>query len=415
MGAIFTFTEALKYEKKVMNMLKNKKILLGVSGGIAAFKSAALTSKLVQAGAEVRVVMSESATKFVTPMTFQALSHYEVYTDTFTENNPENISHIHLADWADLVVIAPATANTIGKIANGLADNMLTSTILASKAPLFIFPAMNSHMLENKAVARNIEILKMDGYHIFESDFGYLAEGYAGKGRMQEPESIISQIENFFDSNLLFAGKKVLITAGPTIEKIDPVRFISNFSSGKMGYALAVEAKKMGAEVTLVSGPVHLAPLTGIRTISIHSAAEMFDAVIDQFDSVDVVIGAAAVADYSPNFSEMKIKKNNDELTIELHKTTDIIKTLGDKKTKQFIVGFAAETNDMDENAKGKLVRKNADLFVANDVTRDGAGFNTDTNIVTIFSNDAKPIKLPLMSKNEVAREILQQIATRLN
>ena len=414
MGAIFTFTEALKYEKKVMNMLKNKKILLGISGGIAAFKSAALTSKLVQAGAEVRVMMSESAAKFVTPMTFQALSHHEVYTDTFTENNPKNISHIHLADWADLVVIAPATANTIGKIANGFADNMLTSTILASKAPLFIFPAMNSHMLENKAVTRNIEVLKKDGYYVFDSDFGYLAEGYTGKGRMQEPENIISQIEMFFNSKLFLAGKKLLITAGPTIEKIDPVRYISNFSSGKMGYALAVEAQKMGAEVTLVSGPVQLAPPAGVRTISIHSAAEMFDTVMAQFADVDVVIGAAAVADYSPNFSDKKIKKNNDELTIELHKTTDIIKTLGEKKSKQFIVGFAAETNDMDENAKGKLVRKNADLIVANDVTRSGAGFNTDTNIVTIFSNDAEPIQLQLMSKNEVAREILKQIANRL-
>ncbi|MDF2556272.1 MAG: coaBC [Bacillales bacterium] len=395
-------------------MIKNKKILLCVSGGIAAFKAAALTSKLVQAGAEVKVIMSHSATKFVTPLTFQALSHNEVYTDTFTEKTPENISHIHLSEWADLVLVAPATANTIGKIANGFADNMLTSTILASSAPMFIYPAMNSNMLANKAVTRNIHRLKMDGYHVFESGYGYLAEGFVGKGRMQEPEQIIAHIELFFDSDKLLSGKKILITAGPTIEKLDPVRYISNFSSGKMGYALAEVAQKMGAEVTLVSGPVTLSPPPGVLLLSVDSAAEMFEAVMSQFNDVDVVIGSAAVADYSPNFAENKIKKNDEEISIDLYKTTDIMKSLGEMKTNQFMVAFAAETNNVEENSKGKLVRKNADLLVSNDVTQHGAGFGTDTNIVTIYSNDEEPLHLPKMSKYNVAMEIMQQIAKRL-
>lgn len=395
-------------------MIKNKKILLCVSGGIAAFKAAALTSKLVQAGAEVRVIMSDSATKFVTPLTFQALSHSEVYTDTFAEKTPQNISHIHLSEWADLVLVAPATANTIGKIANGFADNMLTSTVLATKAPLFIYPAMNSNMLSNRAVTRNLHMLKMDGYHVFESGFGYLAEGLVGRGRMLEPEQILAHIDQYFDSDNLLNGKKVLITAGPTIEKLDPVRYISNFSSGKMGYALAEVAKKLGAEVTLVSGPVNLSPPSGILLLSVDSAAEMFEAVMSQYNDVDVVIGAAAVADYSPNFAKNKIKKNDAEMSIDLYKTTDIMKTLGEMKTNQLLVAFAAETDNIEENSKGKLLRKNADLLVSNDVTQHGAGFGTDTNIVTIYSNDEEPLSLPKMSKYNVAKEIMQQIAKRL-
>lgn len=421
MGAIFPFKETyffvkfkMKCDKRVFTMIKNKKILLCVAGGIAAFKAAALTSKLVQSGASVKVIMSDSATKFVTPLTFQALTHTEVFTDTFAEKNPNNISHIYLAEWADLVIVAPATANTIGKIANGLADNMLTSTILATNAPLFIYPAMNSNMLANKAVSRNIKTLKMDGCHVFESGFGYLAEGFIGKGRMLEPEQILAHVEMFFGTDKLLSGKKVLITAGPTVEKLDPVRYISNFSSGKMGYALAEVAQKLGAEVTLVSGPVNLSPPSGVLLFSVDSAAEMFDAVMTQFDDADIVIGAAAVADYSPNFTGNKIKKNDEEMTIDLYKTIDIMKTLGEKKTKQFTVAFAAETNDVEKNSKGKLVRKNADLLVSNDVTQMGAGFGTDTNIVTIYSNDEEPLKLPIMSKYNVAKEIMQQIAKRL-
>ncbi len=396
-------------------MLTNKKILLCVTGGIAAFKAAALTSKLVQQGAEVKVILSKAGAEFVTPLTFQALSQNETYTDTFDERAPEKITHIGLADWADLVLVAPATANTIGKLANGIADNLLTTTILATKAPVFIATAMNSNMIENKAVLRNLATLVRDGYHLLDADAGYLACGYTGKGRMQEPEEIIAKLAAFSGAtDAVLTGKKLLITAGPTIEKLDPVRYLSNFSSGKMGYALAGQAVQMGAEVVLVSGPVNMDPPAGVQLIQVMSAADMHQAVMKHYHACDCAIASAAVADYTPIYHAEKIKKRDEELLVQLNKTTDILLAMGQAKTKQYLVGFAAETENVAENAIGKLEKKHADMLIANDVTKAGAGFGTDTNIVTIYQREADPLSLPLMTKTAVANEILQIIARRL-
>lgn len=393
-------------------MLNGKKILLCVTGGIAVYKAAALTSKLIQAGAEVKVILSESAVKFVAPLTFQALSRNEVYTDTFDEKQPENIAHIHLADWADLILVAPATANIIGKLANGIADNMISTTLLAATAPVWIAPAMNVHMYNHQAVQKNMAVLKDYGYSFIEPGEGYLACGYTGKGRLEEPETIVERASEYFNlQNKNLAGRTVLITAGPTREKIDPIRFITNHSTGKMGYALASEAVQMGAKVTLVSGPVKLTPPAGVEVIQVESAEEMYAAVIDRFDEADVVIKTAAVADYRPKlvYNE-KLKKKDGAHSLELERTKDILFELGQRKTNQLLVGFAAETNDVEEYAKGKLEKKNADLIVANDVLQAGAGFGTETNIVTIFKKDGTSVKLPLLTKAEVARKILMEI-----
>ncbi len=390
--------------------------MLCVTGGIAAFKAAALTSKLTQQGAEVKVILTRSGAQFVTPLTFQALSQNETFTDTFDESIPEKITHIGLADWADLVLVAPATANTIGKLANGIVDNLVTTTISATKAPVFIATAMNSNMIENKAVLRNLATLEQDGYHLLDADAGYLACGYTGKGRMQEPEEIIMQLATFFDSEeAILAGKRLLITAGPTIEKLDPVRYLSNFSSGKMGYALASEAVKMGAEVVLVSGPVNIDSPSGVQLIEVKSAEEMYQAVMSRFDRCDCAIASAAVADYAPVFHPEKMKKADEQLTLTLNKTKDILLAMGAAKTKQYLVGFAAETENVAAHAVGKLERKQADMLIANDVTKEGAGFGTDTNIVTIYQKDVEPTILPLMSKIAVAKEVLQIIAGQLN
>ncbi len=393
-------------------MLNGKKILLCVTGGIAVYKGAALTSKLTQAGAEVKVILSESAAKFVTPLTFQALSRSEVYTDTFDEKNPEKIAHIHLADWADLIIVAPATANIIGKLANGIADNMISTTLMAATAPVWIAPAMNVHMYNHPAVTKNMDTLKGFGYDFIEPGEGYLACGYTGKGRLEEPETIVERAIQFFKRNGgELAGKTVLITAGPTRERIDPVRFLTNHSTGKMGYALADEAVKMGARVILVSGPVHLDPPSGAELIRVESAEDMYRAALEHFGQADVMIGTAAVADYRPKYVyEEKMKKKAGDETIELERTQDILFELGKRKTSQVIVGFAAETNNIEEHAKGKLARKSADMIVANDVKQEGAGFGTDTNIVTIFKKDGTNVKLPLMTKSEVARNILIEV-----
>jgi len=395
-------------------MLKQKKILLCVTGGIAVFKAVALTSKLVSAGADVRVILTEAATKFVTPLMFQSLSRHEVYTDTFQEVDPERMAHIDLANWADVIIIAPATANTIGKLAGGIADNMVTTTITATPAPVIVVPAMNKHMLANQAVVRNLEQLQKDGYHVMESASGRLACGHVGKGRMLEPEEIIVGLEQFFSEQKCLTGKKILITAGPTIEKIDPVRFLSNFSSGKMGYALAEVAAKWGADVTLVSGPVHLSPPAGVKVLAIESADEMYQTVMEQFRDCDCVIATAAVADYAPVYQSQKIKKSEEVLQLDLVKTKDILATMGQEKGNQLVVGFAAETNDVEAYALGKMAKKNADMVIANDITRAGAGFASDTNIVTIYQLDREPIDLPVMSKVDVAREVLQVIAEKL-
>lgn len=397
-------------------MLNGKKILLCVTGGIAVYKGAALTSKLIQAGAEVKVILSESAAKFVTPLTFQALSRNEVYTDTFDEKHPEKIAHIHLADWADLIMVAPATANIIGKLANGIADNMISTTLLAATAPVWIAPAMNVHMYSHPAVIKNMDTLISFGYEFIEPGEGYLACGYTGKGRLEEPETIVERAVEFFNkADGELKGRTVLITAGPTREKIDPVRFLTNHSSGKMGYAIAAEAVKMGARVILVTGPVQLEAPKGLELISVESAEEMYEAAMERFEQADVIIGTAAVADYRPKYVyEEKMKKKDGDNVLELERTKDILFELGKRKTNQVVVGFAAETTNVEEHAKGKLVRKNADMIVANDVKQDGAGFGTDTNIVTIFKKDGSDVKLPLMAKSEVARNLLSEVVKLL-
>ena len=393
-------------------MLNGKKILLCVTGGIAVYKGAALTSKLTQAGAEVKVILSESASKFVTPLTFQALSRSEVYTDTFDEKHPEHIAHIHLADWADLIIVAPATANIIGKLANGIADNMIATTLLAATAPVWIAPAMNVHMYNHPAVIKNMEILKSYGYSLVEPGEGYLACGYTGKGRLEEPEKIVELAGQYFgQQGGQFIGKTVLVTAGPTREKIDPVRFITNHSTGKMGYALASEAVRMGARVVLISGPVNLEVPRGVQLISVESAEEMYNAVMANFSAADVVIKTAAVADYRPShINDEKMKKKEGAEVLELERTKDILFELGKKKSGQLLVGFAAETNNVEMYAKGKLAKKNADMIVANNVKQAGAGFGSDTNIVTVYYKDGSVINFPMMQKSEVARSVLDEI-----
>lgn len=392
-------------------MLKGKKILLCVTGGIAVYKAAALTSKIVQAGASVKVILSDAAAKFVSPLTFQALSRNEVYIDTFDEKDSKSIAHIDLADWADLVLVAPATANTIGKMANGIADNMITSTILAATSPVWIAPAMNVHMYEHPAVQKNIATLHEFGYEFIEPGEGYLACGYVGKGRLEEPEKIVEILINHFNPNhSKLKGKRIIITAGPTREKIDPVRYITNHSTGKMGYALAEEAVSQGADVILISGPVTIQAPKGAKVVPVESAEEMYDAVFQYFDESDIVIKTAAVADYRPKVTfDHKVKKQSGDVFLELERTKDILQELGKKKHHQVLVGFAAETEKVEEYAHKKLLQKNADMIVANNVSAEGAGFGTDTNIVSIYKRDNTSIKLPLMSKRDVAKRILEE------
>jgi phosphopantothenoylcysteine decarboxylase / phosphopantothenate---cysteine ligase len=392
----------------------DKKILLCVTGGIAVYKAAALTSKLVQAGAKVKVILSDSAAKFVSPLTFQALSRNEVYTDTFDEKNPNVIAHIDLADWADLILVAPATANTIGKLANGIADNMITTTLLAATAPVWIAPAMNVHMYDHPAVKKNLETLVSYNYQFIEPSEGYLACGYVGKGRLEEPEKIVEIIKQYFLKKNAYKlkGKTVLITAGPTREKIDPVRYITNHSTGKMGYALAEAALNAGAKVILVSGPVHISPPPGVEIVKVESADEMYQAVISHYDRVDIIIKTAAVADYRPKVTyDHKMKKQPGDKVIELERTKDILSELGTMKRNQILVGFAAETENIEEYAVKKLKSKNADMIVANNVKAEGAGFGLDTNIVTLFKRNGTKKELPLMSKLDVAQEIIEEIA----
>ncbi|XQY93457.1 bifunctional phosphopantothenoylcysteine decarboxylase/phosphopantothenate--cysteine ligase CoaBC [Metabacillus sp. HB246100] len=395
-------------------MMNGKNILLCVSGGIAAYKAAALTSKLVQAGAEVKVIMSKSAMEFVTPLTFQALSRNDVYYDTFDEKNAKVIAHIDLADWADLVLVAPATANVIGKLANGLADNMLTTTLLATTAKVWIAPAMNVHMYDHPAVKRNLSTLHEFGYEFIEPSEGFLACGYVGKGRLEEPDKIVELIEKSFNERSkekILKGVNILITAGGTKEKVDPVRYFTNHSSGKMGYAIAEEAANLGANVTLVSGQTMLTPPPNVKTIFIESAQDMLEEVLSLYEGSNVVIKTAAVADYRPAKTyNQKVKKQNEELVIEMERTTDILKELGVRKTNQILVGFAAETNSVEEYARKKLEAKNLDLIVANDVTTKGAGFGTDTNIVTMIDRELNITELPLMSKKDVAKKLLEKV-----
>ncbi|AMW98372.1 bifunctional phosphopantothenoylcysteine decarboxylase/phosphopantothenate--cysteine ligase CoaBC [Rummeliibacillus stabekisii] len=396
-------------------MLSNKKILLCVTGGIAVYKAVALVSKLTQKGAHVKVIMTESATRFVTPLSFQVMSKHDVYTDTFDEKDSNVIAHIDLADWADLIIVAPATANTIGKLANGIADDMVTTTLLAATGQVWIAPAMNVHMYDHPAVKRNVETLTQDGYQWIEPDEGYLACGYVGKGRLEEPEKIVALVESYFmPKHLPLKGKKVVVSAGPTRERIDPVRFLTNFSSGKMGYAMAAAAAKLGAQTILVSGPVSIDPPKGVQVVPVESAEEMLQAILKEYDTADIVVKTAAVADYRPKetFSR-KMKKQPGDSSIELERTTDILLTLGERKQHQLLIGFAAETNDVIKYAKGKLEKKNADYIVANDVSKTDRGFGTDRNTVTLVGNNDYQVNFSQLPKEELALKLFETILKR--
>ncbi len=397
--------------------MDGKRILLCVSGGIAVYKAAALTSKLKQAGAAVKVVMTKSAQKFVTPATFQALSGEPVYVDAFDEKDPAKIAHIDIADWADLVIVAPATANLIAKMAQGIADDMVSTVLLAGKAPRWIAPAMNVNMYAHPAVQKNMETLKAFGYRFIEPGEGYLACGYTGKGRLEEPEVIAQLAAEYFahkDYKPL-AGKKVVVTAGPTREAIDPVRFFTNKSTGKMGYAIAEAARDLGAEVHLISGPVAIQPPSGVLVCNVESAEDMFQAVMRVYPEADIVVKTAAVADYRPKIvHDNKMKKQEGSLSLELERTKDILKTLGERKEHQFLIGFAAETNDLEMYARRKLESKNADMIVANNVKQEGAGFGGDTNIITIFHRDGSYNEFNKMTKKEAAVHILLAAIERM-
>lgn len=396
-------------------MLLNKKILLCVTGGIAVYKAVALVSKLTQAGAQVKVIMSESAMEFVQPLSFQVMSKNDVFYDTFDEKDSAVIAHIDLADWADLIILAPATANSIGKLANGIADNMITTTLLAATAPVWIAPAMNVHMYDHPAVIRNINRLAKDGYSFIEPSEGYLACGYVGKGRLEEPEKITALASRFFEpKEQPLKGKKVLVSAGPTREKIDPVRYLTNFSSGKMGYAMAKAARDLGADVTLVSGPVDLLKPANIKVIDVESAEEMLQAILENFDDSAITIKTAAVADYRPkDIQNQKMKKQAGDSSIELERTTDILKTLGEIKKNQLLIGFAAETNDVLHYAQGKLQKKNADYIVANDVSKTDRGFGADENTVTLIGHDDYVESFPSLNKEQLAKKLLLHILKR--
>lgn len=394
--------------------MQTKNILLCVTGGIAVYKAVALVSKLTQAGLNVKVIMTASAQKFVNPLSFQVMSKNDVFFDTFDEKNSNVIAHIDLADWADLIIVAPATANVIGKIANGIADDMVTTTLLAATAPVWIAPAMNVHMYDHPAVKRNIMQLHADGYRFIEPSEGYLACGYVGKGRLEEPEKITELVKQHFQPAFQpLKGKKVVVSAGPTREKVDPVRFLTNFSSGKMGYAMAEAARDLGAEVILVSGPTNLTKPSGMKVVDVESAQEMFEAIWAQYDAADIVIKTAAVADYRPkNVHGQKMKKQPGEAVLELERTTDILATLGEHKKHQLLIGFAAETNDVENYGQQKLQKKNADYIVANDVTEAGSGFGTDTNSVILIGHGYNQ-SFSQLPKKELAYHLLTTIAER--
>ncbi len=392
-------------------MLKGKKIVLGVTGGIAAYKAAELVRELVKEEAEVHVVMTRSAQAFITPLTFQTLSGNPVTTELFNLIAESEIGHIALADKADLLAIAPATANIIGKIAAGIADDMLTTIVLATQAPVLMAPAMNVHMWENKICQENIQKLRSHGYHFIDPDAGELACGYEGKGRLAEIPAIVEEIRSLL-SPKDFSGDGVLVTAGPTEEPMDPVRFLSNRSSGKMGFALARAARRRGAEVTLISGPTSLAVPPQMKHISVRSAVQMREAVMGHLESASVLIMAAAVSDYRPKQRALeKIKKSAPEAVVELELNPDILAEAGRHKKSRILVGFAAETENLLASSREKLKKKNLDLIVANDVTLPGAGFRVDTNIVKIIDRDGKVEELPLMAKEDLADHILDRIA----
>ena len=391
-------------------MLSGKNITVGVTGGIAAFKAAQLVSNLTAAGAVVRVIMTAAAQEFVRPLTFHTLSGRPVYTALF-DRGEAPVQHIDLAAGSDLIVVAPATANIIGKIAGGLADDLLSTVVTAAVGPVLICPAMNVHMYQNPLVQQNIEKLKAAGYHFAEPGAGRLACGDVGPGRLAEPEVITDTIETILSRNEDLRGKTVLVTAGPTVEPLDPVRYLTNRSSGKMGYSIAAAAVSRGARVILVSGPVALPPPAGAELIQVNTAVEMRQAVLAPYPTLDALIMTAAVADYRPKtVAGQKIKKHESQLTLELEKNPDILEELGRLKKTQFLVGFAAETQDLEANAAAKVQRKNLDLLVANDVTKPGAGLGADTNIVKLVFPGGRVVSLPLMYKTALAQRILDEI-----
>jgi phosphopantothenoylcysteine decarboxylase/phosphopantothenate--cysteine ligase len=391
-------------------MLKSRKIILGVTGGIAAYKAAELVRELVRSGAEVFVVMTHSAQAFITPLTFQTLSGNKVTTELFSLIEESEIGHIALADRAELLVIAPATANIIGKIAGGIADDMLTTIVMTTKAPVLLAPAMNVHMWENPICQENIQKLRSRGFHFIDPEAGELACGYEGKGRLAEIPAIVEEIRSILSPKDL-SGETLLITAGPTEEPIDPVRFLSNRSSGKMGFAVARAARRRGAQVILVSGPSALPVPSGVKFIPVRTASEMREAVLGSLPGVSMLVMAAAVSDYRPKgTSPEKIKKSRAELTLPLELNPDILHEAGQRKEKRLLIGFAAETESLLANARKKLAEKNLDLIVANDVRLPDAGFQVDTNVVKLIDRSGKVEELPLMSKEDLADCVLDRV-----
>ena len=394
-------------------MLNGKKIALGVTGGIAVYKAVDLVSRLRKQGAEVRVIMTEHAQQFVTPLTFKEISGNKVAVSMWDSNQEFNVEHISLANWADAFVVAPATANILAKMANGIADDLLSTTLLAAQAPIIVCPAMNTGMYQNPITQENIAKLEAHGVTVMPPAVGYLACGVSGPGRLPEPQQIVEFIDDFFakkDGDMV--GLKVLVTAAGTREPIDPVRFVGNRSSGKMGYAIAQAAAQRGAEVLLVTGPSALAIPANVKGVNVETTTEMLEAVMEAYDKMDVVIKAAAVADYRPrDVADQKIKKKTDDaLTVVMDKNPDILKELGARKAHQVLVGFAAETQNLLDNAREKIVKKNLDMIVANDVTAAGAGFNTDTNIVKFLYPSGEVRSLEQMAKTEVANLLLDAV-----
>lgn len=409
-------------------MLSGKKILVGVTGGIAAYKAAILVRGLIKEGAEVQVVMTERAKEFITPLTLATLSKNPILVDFFNPEDGRWNSHISIAEWADAFVIAPATANTMAKMAHGIADNLLLTTYLSARCPVFAAPAMDLDMYAHPATSANISTLRNRRTHVIEPGEGELASGLTGKGRMAEPEEIISALRAFFQKKKELEGRRFVITAGPTQEKIDPVRYISNHSTGKMGYAIAGELALRGAEVILVSGPTQLPSPPDVERINVESAAEMYEAALKAFEGginhkqsgktvqADGAVLCAAVADYTPaSPADKKIKKNSGDMSLALAKTKDIAAELGKIKNGRLLVGFALETDNETENAKGKLEKKNLDIIVLNSLNDPGAGFKTDTNKVTIIGKDGDTTAYPLTSKTEVASVICDKITAHFN
>ncbi len=394
-------------------MLKGKTIVLGVTGGIAAYKIANLASMLVKLHCDVHVIMTQNATNFITPITFETLTNNKCLIDTFDRNFQFHVEHVALAKRADVVMIAPATANVIGKLAHGIADDMLTTTVLACTCKKFVAPAMNTQMYRNPIVQDNMKTLKQYGFELIEPATGFLACRDVGEGKLPDPEVLLQYIlrELAFEKDM--TGKKVLVTAGPTQESIDPVRYITNHSTGKMGYAIARHCMLRGADVTLVSGPTNLTPPPFVTVIPVVSAKEMFDAVTSHAKEQDIIIKSAAVADYRPaTVASEKMKKSDNALALDLEKTEDILKYLGEhKKESQFLCGFSMETENMLDNSRAKLVKKNLDMIVANNLKQTGAGFGTDTNIVTLITKKDEQ-ELPLLTKDEVAKAIVDKILT---